>query len=258
MPTVNLNQHLQQLGFPGLRMGAQPNANQHPADPNLVAIEVRAIPLRALMVPLMMLLFRTFLLVYFFSPTKRPVFGLILSAWIFYEAWGALRGVLGGDRQNNAGGGPAGVREGVADQAQRGQGQGGANANVNPQPGSRRVTDRLVRILANRGLDEEDAVLNAVRRRHSLQYWDKVQVFTHLFFATLHPAVWERRRTALRKREGRLRTEEHLRHSVDIDETTDPVRARTRQQAIERHERRPRWVQTYVQRVLETEFVDDA
>ena len=48
MPTINLNQHLQQLGFPGLRMGAQPNPNQNPADHGQVsAMEPAAeLPLR--------------------------------------------------------------------------------------------------------------------------------------------------------------------------------------------------------------------
>ena len=110
---TNLNNHLQQVGLPPLRVIPNANANQNPNDPNnpLAAAEIRAIPLRALMVPLMMLTFRTLLLLYFFSPSKRPLFGIVLSAWILYEAWGAIRAVIGNNDQPQRGGNAADMIE---------------------------------------------------------------------------------------------------------------------------------------------------
>ena len=91
-PAVDLNQHFQRLGMPPLRLAPNANPNANPNDPNnpALAADIRAIPLRALLMPLIMLVVRTFILMYFFSPSKRPVFGILLSLWIIYETWGAL------------------------------------------------------------------------------------------------------------------------------------------------------------------------
>ncbi|KAI0693815.1 hypothetical protein BC835DRAFT_1415708 [Cytidiella melzeri] len=276
MPATNLNQHLHQLGFPALRVAPGQNANQNPPDPNnFVPLEVRAIPLRALMVPLMMLLFRTCILVYFFSPSKRPLFGLILSAYIFYEAWGALRGVLGGDRLNNDD--AAGEQQGRADngaaageQPQQAPGQDVAagnnnannannhNNNRNQQPTGRSLGEKIVNIIAHCHLSHEEAVLNDGHRYRPSTFTVKARIFVFLFVATLHPAVWDRRRSLLKKREGRLRTEANMRQSSEADEATEPERFRSRQQIVDRHQRRPSWVQAYVERVLNTEWADDA
>ncbi|KAI0091887.1 hypothetical protein BDY19DRAFT_566084 [Irpex rosettiformis] len=266
LPTANLNQHLHQLGFPGLRAVPGQNVNQNPADPNVVAFEVRAIPLRALMVPLMMLLFRTFLLVYFFSPSKRPIFGLILSAWIFYEAWGALRGVLGGDRPNNAnaegqqgqaGNGAAQPPPVAGDPAANG-GDNNINVNVtrNRQAANQSLSDQLIDIVGTSRIEEEERELDGGSRSTPGPF-AKARLFTTLFVSTLHPAVWDRRRDALRKREGRLRTEANVRES-EIDESTTEERLRSREEVTARHQRRAGWVQQYVERVLRTEYVDDA
>lgn len=268
LPPTNLNQHLHQLGFAPLRVVPGQNVNQNPADPNVVAFEVRAIPFRALMIPLLMLLFRTFLLVYFFSPSKRPVFGLILSAWIFYEAWGALRGVLG-DRpnannaeaqQDRAGNGaPAG------DQPQPAQGQNVAAGNNGPanvngarprQAANQSFSDQIIDTIGSARLEQEERELSgACRCVPSLP--EKLRMFTLLFLSTLHPAIWDRRRNALRKREGRLRTEDNVRQAP-VDENTSQDRIQARDEVTARHERRAAWVQQYVERVLTTEYLDDA
>ena len=79
-----------------------------------------------------------------------------------------------------------------------------------------------------------------------------------LFLVSLHPAVWDRRRTALRRREGRLRTEGNVRESAPPAEGEEDVaRTQAREQAVTRYERRPEWVRRYVDRVQETEWADD-
>ncbi len=82
-------------------------------------------------------------------------------------------------------------------------------------------------------------------------------MFTLLFLSTLHPAIWDRRRNALRKREGRLRTEANVRQAP-VDENTSQDRIQARDEVTARHERREAWVQQYVERVLTTEYLDDA
>lgn len=262
LPTTNLNQHLHQVGLPGLRVVPGQNVNQNPADPNVVAFEVRAIPFRALMVPLLMLLFRTFLLVYFFSPSKRPVFGLILSAWIFYEAWGALRGVLG-DRPNDAN---ADVRQDQAgNQPLPAAGQNPApvdgdnnNANVaRVRPAANQsLSDQVIDAIGTARLEQEERELNGASR-YNPGTFEKARLFTTLFLSTFHPAVWDRRRNALRKREGRLRTEANVRQA-ELEEDATPERIQSREEVIARHHRRAEWVQQYVERVLTNEYLDDA
>jgi hypothetical protein len=261
-PTANLNQHLHQLGFPPLRVAPGQNVNQNPVDPNL--IEVRAIPFRALMFPLVMLLFRTLLLIYFFSPSKQPVFGLILSAWIFYEAWGALRHVLGDRPNNNNGGeqqqGQAGngvAREGQPQQAPGPDVAAGNNRDNNRPATPRTFSARLLDGLSSANLNREESALNSASHSNSPGLMEKTRLFFFLFVSTLHPAVWDRRRDVLRKREGRLRTEANLRQSSEVDENSEPDRYRARQDAIERHRRRTPWAQTYVDRVLRTEYMDE-
>ncbi|CAL1701484.1 unnamed protein product [Somion occarium] len=272
-PVTNLNHHLQQVGLPPLRVVPNGNANQNPNDPNnpLAGAEIRAIPLRALMVPLMMLTFRTLLIMYFFSPSKRPLFGILLSAWILYEAWGAIRAVIGnGDH-------PAGVaqaREG-GNGAPAGQGQnaprgpqaqaGGIQVGVagSNQAPRRSQVESLLDKLSSLNLSSEDAMLNRDPRDISPpSLTHRVKTFISLLITTLHPAVWDRRRTVLRKREGRIRTEGDVREAPPPDEGDDSqaaaLRAQTRLTMIARHERRPRWVREYIQRVQNTEWIDDA
>ena len=273
-PTVNLNQHLQQLGLPPLRLAPLQQPNQNPNDPNnAIAAEIRAIPIRALLMPLIMLSIRTFILMYFFSPSKRPVFGILLSLWILYETWGALRAVLGNERQGGAagaraeGGGAEGANNAVRPGAGAAQPQGVPGAEAANQPATRRHSDFLLDFLANMNLRAEDDILNADAPVPAPEpsLFLKARSFVGLFVMSLHPAMWDRRRTALRRREGRLRTEANIRESAppapaEGEELSaqDASRAQARAQVIARHERRPAWVRSYVDRVQNTEWVDDA
>ncbi|KAL4241415.1 Homocysteine-responsive endoplasmic reticulum-resident ubiquitin-like domain member 1 /2 [Abortiporus biennis] len=258
---TNLNEHLRQLGLPPLRLNVN-NANQNPNDPNnaLAAAEIRAIPLRALMMPLMMLTFRTLILMYFFSPSKRPLFGLILSAWILYEAWGAFRAVLGGDNPGDGAARAGGVNAGA-----RGGPQNGAHPvalAVNPnQPTGRSYINLVLDKLAGMQLNSEDRSLHGSNGPEpSLLH--KATTFLSLLVVTLHPAIWDRRRAALRRREGLVRTEANVRDTpdpeVEGDDAGNAARARARTLLQERYDRKPRWVKEYIQRVLHTEWVDES
>ena len=286
-PPTNVNQRLQQLGLPPLRVAHNQGPNGNPVDGNplgpqaAAAPEIRAIPLRALIVPLMMLAFRTLLLLYFFSPSKRPLFGIILSFWILYEAWNALHLVLhdGNDRGANGAadaGAPAGGpgQRGPAGPA----GAAGPGPNVpglRPPAGRANVSAVLDRLAAV-NLSAEDALLEADAPAPSAPgVVQKARMFATLFLMTLYPAAWDRRRNALRRREGRIRTEANMRDAA-MDERRaqegqeggegqqqqqqseeDAARARARLHMVERHERRPGWLKGYVERVQYTEWVDD-
>ncbi|KAI0356484.1 hypothetical protein OH77DRAFT_1495312 [Trametes cingulata] len=280
-PTTNLNQRLQQLGFPPLRLAHNPNRN--PNDPNAnpfapagaaAGAEIRAIPMRALMVPLLMLAFRTLLLLYFFSPSKRPLFGILLSAWIVYEAWTAMRLVLNdgnNDRAGAPGANPAapGAPPGRAPAAAVAPGRPGINRagrNANRSP-IHAVLDRLAML----NIPAEDALLETDAPAPPPSVLQKAKMFVTLFLLTLYPAAWDRRRTALRRREGRIRTEANAREAAvteraeresagadaPVRTAEEEARARAREQVVARHERRPAWLKEYVQRVQEAEWVDD-
>ncbi|EKM59416.1 uncharacterized protein PHACADRAFT_114129 [Phanerochaete carnosa HHB-10118-sp] len=258
-PTTNLNQYLQQVGIPPLRLA--PNQPNNPNDPNNpVVAEIRAIPLRALLMPLVMLSFRTFLLMYFFSPSKRPFFGVLLSLWILYETWGALRVVLG-DRPAGQGAAQARGDPAAADQGANAQrGQAAAAPAGSAQSDRRGHFDFLLNHMANSGLSSEDATLDAATPAPEPTVARRVKSFVSLMLMTLHPAVWDRRRTALRRREGRLRTEANVRESTPAEGSgeEDANRVQARAQVTARHERRPQWVQRYVERVQVTEWADDS
>lgn len=258
-PNTNLNNHLQQLGLPPLRLAPNQNANQNPNDPNNpLAPEIRAIPLRALMVPLMMLTFRTMLLMYFFSPSKRPLFGVILSAWILYEAWGAFRAVLGNGDQAARAGGVARQDNGQA-QAQNGQ-RGPPPAGTSHGSLGRSQVDTILDRISNLNLSSEEAILDTEHAHPEPSLFHRAKTFVGLLFMTLHPAVWDRRRNVLRRREGRIRTEANTRESQPTqgDNGEEDPRAHVRAQLVARHQQRPRWVREYIDRVQISEWVDDA
>ncbi|KAF9815557.1 hypothetical protein IEO21_04557 [Rhodonia placenta] len=268
-PPTNVNEHLQQLGLPPIRLvpGQVLNAN----DPNNLPgaapppVEIRAIPVRALIIPLIMLVFRTILIMYFFSPSKRPLFAFLLSAWILYEAWGAIRAVFGRprDRQRaNANGQGGGAQPGNGQagggQGRQARGAGAANAN-------RSQLQAFLTGLSNLNLRGEDMVLNSHIPTRPPSISHKVQTFVGLLLLTLYPAVWDHRRAALRRREGRLRTEANIIASASQQnvepgsegESRQRAEDESRARALEAHQRRPVWVQDYVQRVQTTDWADD-
>ncbi|KAH9850017.1 hypothetical protein C2E23DRAFT_837044 [Lenzites betulinus] len=270
-PTTNLNQRLQDLGLPPLYLIPDQNVPRNGND--VAGAEIRAIPIRALLVPLLMLAFRTLLLIYFFSPSKRPLFGIMLSAWIMYEAWNAMRLVLndGNERRGDAAGDPARPDAAGGPGAIRGRGRGGqAAARGNPSA-DRSLPEALFDRLTMLNLSAEDALLDTDAQAPPPGLLHKAKAFVALFCMTLHPATWDRRRAALRRREGRIRTEANAREAAmnaraeresagaDAPARTaeEEARAAAQAQVVARHERRPEWVKAYVQRVQFSEWVDD-
>lgn len=267
--TTNLNEHLQRLGLPALRFGQIPlrHLNMNNVAP-AQAVEMRAIPLRAVLVPFLMVTFRTILLFYFFGPTKRPFFAFLVMAWILYEAWGAIRLVLGYDRPRDrpqAGGAeaaaahPAGQPQAQPQAAPAQQPHRaprrprGANAN-------RSAMQSFLAGLSNLNLRREDSIIDTGANVPRPSISHKVKTFVVLILLTLYPAVWDHRRAALRRREGRLRTEQNAREAARSAEgeqdraDADAERARLLERLANR---RPAWVKGYVERVLTTDWADE-
>ncbi|KAH9938520.1 uncharacterized protein B0H18DRAFT_967535 [Fomitopsis serialis] len=267
--TTNLNEHLQRLGLPALRLahGQIPNQNLNPNDPNnlaapAAAVEIRAIPMRAVLVPFLMVAFRTILLLYFFGPTKRPFFALIIGAWILYEAWGAIRLVLGNDRPRaGAADAPAANQAGQPRQQAEGQqpdrpprrqrGAGAPNAN-------RSAMQSFLAGLSNLNLRREDSVIDTGANAPPPSLSHRIKTFVVLMLLTVYPAVWDHRRAALRRREGRLRTEANAREAARSAEPEPGREAEVRARILEElQERRPAWVKGYIERVQTTDWADE-
>lgn len=279
-----VNQLLQQLGLPPLRVQ---NAAQNRGNAFL-----RDINLRPLLGPLIMLVIRTLLLVYFVSPARKPVFGIVVGAWILYEAWGPIRAAIfgAGDRQAAPGvnvGLPPGPQQDGAPARPAGLGQDGAvqpraqaqGAAPRPEREIRIVIDMeaLIDNLSKLNIPAEEEALAASERATPAEepgLAHKVTTFLCLLVLTLHPAVWNRRRGVLRQREGRVRTEANARerepeapgieaHVGEDSTTTEAERteregvARKRAELVAQHARRPKWVQAYIDRVRRGEWVDD-
>jgi hypothetical protein len=252
----NLNDRLQNLGIPQI----------HVAQPGLAAAQLRAFPLRALMLPLIMLSIRTALLVYFFAPSKTPFFGLIVVLWISYEAWNTVRIAIrprGRAEREAVAAAPQGANIAPAAGAQA---QNGAVPPPAASNHDRGHTGVLLDTLANINLVAENDALSATAQpaaEPGILY--KVQTFLLLLVTTVHPALWNRRRAELMRREGRIRTEATVLQpengSTDAPEGEVAADVERRNQARaslrEQHARRPVWVREYVNRVRDTEFSDE-
>uniref|UniRef100_A0A0W0FCS9 Ubiquitin-like domain-containing protein n=1 Tax=Moniliophthora roreri TaxID=221103 RepID=A0A0W0FCS9_MONRR len=258
----NVNAILQQLGLPPVEGGP----NQLPQPPfghgeRANAIEVREINLRPFFLPLLMLTFRTLLLLYFVAPARKPVFGFLIIAWVLYEIWQPIRnGILRGwqravaaeeqERNGNAARRPGAQNEAPA----------GANAQrPNPLGVNNQGRAAVLDTFANYDILVEEAELSRGDAQEP-GFRRKAAVFATLFLATVHPAVWNRRRAALRPREGRIRTEAN---AMNQQEETDDAdlnarRAETRAALIAQHARRQPWIQNYINRVVQGEWVDDS
>lgn len=286
-PTVprEVNQLLQQLGLPPLRMA---NAPQNQNRGNAL---IRDINLRPLLAPFIMLIIRTLLLVYFVGPARKPVFGIVVGVWILYEAWGLIRAAIFGLADRHA---APGINVGLAarprdDGAPARPAEQGQNDGVQPQAqaqgGIPRTPERTVRHVGDTVVDNmtklnilaEGEALAAPERIPPAEepgLVHKVTTFLSLLVLTLHPAVWNLRRAVLRQREGRIRIEANMRErepetpspSVNTEResmTTETERterertARVRGELVSQHARRPRWVQAYVDRVRRGEWADD-
>jgi hypothetical protein len=124
--------------------------------------------------------------------------------------------------------------------------------------------------MGNLNLDAEERALDAregVPPAPEPGFVHKATTFLSLFVTTMHPAVWDHRRIALSRREGRIRAEAHIRES-EIDgpsENEDPGqreqrerRIRAREELIADHQRRPQWIRNYLERARSGDWVDDA
>lgn len=262
----HINDLLQQMGLPPV-----PNA------PNIDAVgnqeQIRApnllqdMPIRPLLAPLFMLVLRTSLLLYFVAPTRKPIFGLLILAWMLYEIWQPIRNNLLRHMQQNE---QRAQRNGA--QGPAAPGQPGVVPDVpglNDLPATqRRVQSRaLMEMLGNMNVETEQRVLTEATQENPMEpgLGHKIVTFFGLLLTTLHPAIWNQRRTALRSREGTLRTEVNIRNAQARTDLEDEEARRNEERAEESrrslremHARRPQWVRRYIERVVEAEWVDDA
>ena len=264
---VHVNAHLQQIGLAPLRVRQE----------NAMIAELRAVPMRALAAPLFMLTLRTLFLLYFFSPFQKPVFGLIVTAWLLYETWNTIRNAM--PRRH--------IRDNHAEEDARILG----NARVRPAaeavhphdahaplrapapppvraavPHLRPPSATMMDTLANINLREELGALDARPEAIAAPtIGHQIKTFVELLVLTAHPAVWDRRRAALRQREGRVRTEMNTLEVLQPAESNgdaqaDEARARAAQARADLnaiHSRRPAWVIKYMERVRGGDWVDD-
>ncbi|KAH9482820.1 putative oxidoreductase C26H5.09c [Psilocybe cubensis] len=272
----HLNELLQQFGMPPLR-AAMNGDHGYPGDFVVQrddGIVFRQIPIRPLLAPLMMLILRTSLLLYFVAPARTPVFGALILAWMLYEIWQPIRngiqngwgrnpgaGLNQGQQQQNVNDAPGNVVPNAVP-APGGPGVLPAAANVPVRPGPvGPVTldlqaGALLDNLANLNIEEEQRMLNQTEGAPAAEpgLGHKITTFVSLFLTTLHPAIWNRRRVALRRREGVVRTEANAR-SRDGEATAAEER---REELRAQFNRRPAWIQRYMERVVAEEWVDDS
>jgi len=259
----NINILLQQLGLPQHRAAQNQNPN-----PNGILPELREMPLRPLLAPLMMLIFRTLLLLYFVAPARKPIFGILILAWMLYEIWRPIRNglirrwqraVQENQPPQNA---PARqVHNPVApgpERPQNGPAGGGVAGHIDNQ------AVIVVNALGDMNIATEERILSDTPEAATIEpgIGHKVITFFSLLFTTTHPAVWNRRRVALRQREGRIRMEAGMRNTVPADTDGEEAQNETRVQLSAelraQHARRPRWVRNYMERVVVGDWVDDS
>ena len=216
---------------------------------------------------------------YFFSPGQTPFFGVIMGMWVLYEAWGAIRAAVAATRD------PAQPRRDE-------DGQGGINGGADfPGPNEHEERDAarhseyarniIPNALANINLGDENEMLLASRDPPPPTFFHKVKTFVSLMLITLVPALWDRRREELRRREGMLRTEMNVitsamaapsfsgsaaqapteREGESADSTQEREELRRARELklaiIQKHARRPDWMREYVERAGRMEHYDD-
>jgi hypothetical protein len=275
------------VGVPGQNPPVGANQN------NAILGEIRQIPLRPLLAPLVMLILRTLLLLYFVAPARKPIFGVLILGWMLYEIWQPIRNGLrngwgripqngngqqppnmapnAGQGGPNAGAGAAGAAQPNAN-APPAPGGGPAlpNAPVGARPQGPVTLEQQAAVvfdtLANMNIEEEQRLLDqgATAPAAPPSLGHKLVTFLSLFVTTLHPAVWNRRREALRRREGVVRTEANVRNSAPpTGDSGEPTAAETeatrrREELRAQYTLKPRWIQQYEARVLAEDWVDDS
>ena len=247
-----------------------------------IAINLRQFPMRALLTPLFMLVMRATLIMYFFSPGQTPFFGVIMGLWVLYEAWSAVRAAVAATRD------PAEPRR--DEDGQGGGINGGAGAPgpngldgqdpARPSDPTRQQMNAILDAVANINMRAESEMLEAPGDLPPPTLFHKVKTFTTLMIVTLIPALWDRRREELTRREGTLRTEMNVINAarappsasgsaaqtqnpsteaeVSEEEREEAKKARERKLAIiQKHARRADWVREYVERAGRVEHYDD-
>ena len=278
----HVNRLLQEMGLPALRVNNQPVVNVN--NPARADIHADDFPYRPLLVPVIWVLLRTALLFYFIVPARTPIMAILVMAWLLYEVWQPVRraligrealaripevqrradnGVGAGQGQNNApqANGPPqnGFQVPALNQPQR--------PNLFPNGLLDQPATVLLDNLANLNIAEEERIINSTPGTPTVEpgLGHKFTTFLSLFIATLHPAIWNRRRVALRRREGVVRTEANARNAPppasptegESESTTDRA-TQIREELRAQFDRRPRWIQQYMQRVVAEDWVDDS
>ena len=306
-PSVHphVNDLLRELGLPPLRAVQNANvdatvqpdvAGAPPIPEHAEGNVVRELPMRALLAPLLMVVFRTVLLLYFFSPTRKPILGLCFIAWIIYEMWTHVRIVILRplDRAGDNGAGPAAngaQARGAADAApvvvpvaqdnnhagdRNPLRPGGRAPNTEPTPAAQQVqgppiprqSNGIVDSLALANVHNENKLLWPLQQPTAIpelpSFSHKVMSFFSLLVVTLHPEVYNRRRAALRQRESRLRTEmnsvdQSVREENSEQGPSEEERRKDafRQQLQSQHAQRAVWVKRYVERVKRDDWVEE-
>ena len=241
------------------------------------------LPIRPLIVPLIFLTIRTILLLYFFQPARKPLFGLMVLIWVIWEVLGAVRGAVGRNngnangRQNNRpeNGGNANAAA-AGGEAAAAQARHGPNNNAT-QAAAPTSQEAILNHLAQLNLSAEarfvepDSTPSPSAPPPSLTH--KIKTFCALFFLTLHPAIWDRRRTALRSREGRVREDGRTREARALQRDRERTeREENRRRGVESETSsdsttetpeppppvpKPYWVVQYAQRVRSGDWVDE-
>jgi hypothetical protein len=270
----HVNQLLQQLGLPPLRAAGNAGNNAN-ANQNNPLIEIREIRIRPLLAPIMMLMFRTLLLLYFVAPARKPIFGVLILMWMLYEIWQPIRnglrngwGPIPDDQQrpNNAADQP---NVGQENAPQAPGARPAVNVPVRPGPVGPATlnlqADVVLDALAKINIEEEERLLNQEPGTPTADpgLAHKAATFFGLLVTTLYPAIWNRRRAALRRREGTVRTEASVRTAPPPSTNDEPtpsevVAVRKREELRAQFNRRPRWIQRYMERVVAEDWVDDS
>ncbi|KAJ3991337.1 hypothetical protein F5050DRAFT_1581580 [Lentinula boryana] len=288
---AHLNAILQQMGLPPINHDLPPghfNGNNaaHPVNPN-PPIQIQHINLRPLILPIFMLSLRTLLLLYFVAPARKPFFLLLILAWVGWEIWGWFgglglrvevedqagdigRGVRGNNDNNGGGVAQAGVPipPPVPQHAQA-PAPNGPHAVVpgnNNAPGTTPARPpSIIDALASFDITESEAALSSFLPENDVKepgLSRKAISFFVLLIATVHPAVWNRRRAILRAREGRVKVEMNALTEGAGEQTDNARRAQRRGEMFLRYMRRPSWVRRYMRRVIiaggENAWADEA
>jgi len=209
-----------------------------------------------------------------------------MGLWVLYEAWGAIRAAVAATRD------PAEPRR-----DEDGQVQGGINGGAGvlgpngregpdaarPSDPTREQVNVVLDAVANINLREENEMLEVSGDLPPPTFVRKVKTFASLIVVTLIPALWDRRRAGLTRREGALRTEMNVITSARAappfsgsaaqarnpltEGGEDEVSAQEREESrratevklavIQKHARRPDWVREYVERAGRMEYYDD-